>query len=579
MESNFDFAGYVTKANVVCTDGRVIEKDAFAHNDGKTVPLVWEHLHKSPDNVLGVVTLQAREDGMYGYGKFNHSDMAEYAKHLVAEKNIDKMSIFAGHVKEASKHVSHGDIIEVSLVFAGANPGAFIDNVCIAHSDGSEEIVAEEMIMNVGEEIITENIEFEHADTEEQTEETTEEKTVEDVINTMNDEQKTVFYYALAKLSQKEEIEHSDKGGDSTMRENVFDAASKAEENTKKTLTHSQMEEIFADATKTGSLKQSFMHAAATYGIDAVDVLFPDAKDYGDGTPQTKAPEMTWVPDVIDTAHHSPFSRVKTTVVDITNDAARAMGYVKGKKKKDEVVKALKRVTNPTTVYKKQTMDRDDILDITSFDVVAYLKGEMKTMLRYELARAALIGDGRGASDESKINEDNIRPIWTDDEVYAIHESIAKPTSETANDFVDKVMTNMADYKGSGAPTAFIPTNKYYELMKTRDTQGHRLYATPAELAAAMGVAKVVPVPQMEGLKRTADIAGNKIRTFELQTIVVNMRDYTFGSDKGGEMNMFDDFDIDYNQYKYLLETRTCGALVKPGSALVFEVYTDANKS
>lgn len=578
MESNFDFAGYVTKANVTCTDGRVIEKDAFAHNDGKTVPLVWEHLHKSPDNVLGTVLLQAKEDGMYGYGKFNHSDMADYAKHLVAEKNIDKMSIYAGHVKEEAKHVSHGDIIEVSLVFAGANPGALIDNVCIAHSDGSEEVISEEIVASVGDEIITENIEFEHSDTDE-------EKTIEDVINTMNEEQKTAFYYTVARMAEKtkedesEDVQHSDtEGGDNIMKENAFDKYSQTNKTEKKnTLTHSQIEEIFADATKTGSLKQSFMHAAATYGIDPVDVLFPDAREYNGGTPQTKAPEMTWVPSVLDAAHHSPFSRIKTTILDITADEARAKGYVKGKLKKEEIIKALKRVTTPTTVYKKQKIDRDDLLDITSFDVVAYLKGEMRTMLRYELARAALIGDGRTASDDDKINEDNIRPIWTENEVYAIHEQEAYNANQTANEIVDSVMTKMVDYKGSGAPTAFMGNTLYYKLLLTRDTMGHRLYNTPADLAAAMGVSKIVPVPQMDGQTRTIEV-GAKNRTLTLQLIVVNMNDYTFGSDKGGELSMFDDFDIDYNQYKYLLETRTCGALIKPASALVFETYTETNK-
>ena len=361
------------------------------------------------------------------------------------------------------------------------------------------------------------------------------------------------------------------------MKENAFDKYSKTDKHEKKnTLTHSQIEEIFADATKTGSLKQSFMHAAATYGIDPVDVLFPDAREYN-RAPQTKAPEMTWVPEVIDAAHHSPFSRIKTTIIDITEDEARAKGYTKGKLKKEEIVKALKRVTTPTTVYKKQKMDRDDILDITSFDVVAYLKGEMRTMLRYELARAALISDGRTAVDEAKINEDNIRPIWTENEVYAIHEQEAYNASKTANEIVDGVMAKMADYKGSGAPTAFIGNTLYYKLLLSRDTMGRRLYNTPTDLAAAMGVGKIVPVPQMDNQTRTLDV-GSKTRTLTLQMIVVNMNDYTFGSDKGGELSMFDDFDIDYNQYKYLLETRTCGALTKPASALVFETYTETNK-
>lgn len=570
---DFDFSGWATRANLKCSDGRTIMKDAFKHNDGQTVPLVWNHQHNDPNEVLGHALLENRDEGVYAYCKFNETESGKTAKLLVQHGDVDALSIYANQLKENMSNVIHGNIREVSLVLAGANPGAFIDSV-IMHGEESDD----EAIIYTGE-----NISLQHANDEKKEEskddkkttddsnkkeetKTESEETVADVFNTLTDKQKTVVYAMIGQaLEGADDEDKDDEGGSETMKHNVFDKDTQNQEET--VLSHAAMETIIGDAKRYGSMKESFLAHAQDYGIENIDYLFPEAKTLNN-TPEFIKRDMGWVSTVMSGVHHTPFSRIKSMFADITEDDARAKGYIKGKLKKEEVFSLLKRTTTPTTVYKKQKMDRDDVVDITDFDVIAWLKSEMRMMLDEELARAFLVGDGRLASSDDKINEQNIRPIWKDEDLYTIKSLVTVPSGGSlAEEFIDQSVRAMKDYKGSGLPTAFMTEEMLTECLLLKDTNKHRLYKNAEEVATAMRVSRIVTVPIMEGLKRTVDS-----NTFELKALIVNLNDYNVGADKGGAVNMFDDFDIDYNQQKYLIETRCSGALTKPYSAIALEV-------
>ena len=570
-----DFGGWATRANLRCSDGRVILRDAFKDNDKGIVPLVWNHQNNDPDNVLGHALLENREDGVYAYGFFNDNPKSQRAKNLVKHGDICSLSIFANQLKQDGSAVRHGRIIEVSLVTAGANPGAFIDDI-MAHSGDSE---AEGAIMFSGEEGLDLNTELSHADTEETTmpeNKSMDDETIADVIKTMNDKQRKVLNYMVGEaLSQSDdsdddgegEAAQSDDTGetfdgeDKIMKHNVFDGATST--NDKDTLTHSEMTAILNDAKRYGSVKES----ALQHGIEQVDWLFPEPKTQ-QATPEFITRKMDWVTVVMNGVHHTPFSRVKSLFADLTEDEARARGYMKGKLKKEQVFSLLKRTTTPTTVYKKQKMDRDDVIDITDFDVISWLKQEMRFMLDEELARAFLIGDGRLASSDDKINETNIRPIWTDEELYTISQVFTAGADEsaTAKSMINAAIRGRKNYRGSGNPTLFTTEDDLTNMLLLTDTTGRDLFADEAALARKLRVSRIVTVPVMEDQTRTV---GSKTRT--LHGIIVNLNDYNVGADRGGAVNMFDDFDIDYNQQKYLIETRCSGALIKPYSAIVLE--------
>ena len=577
----YDFSGWATRANLKCSDGRIIRPDAFKHNDGQTVPLVWNHQHNDPNEVLGHALLENRTEGVYAYCKFNDTESGKTAKLLVEHGDVDQLSIYANQLKQQGPNVMHGNIRELSLVLAGANPGAFIDSI-IMHGEESDE----EAIIYTGENISlyhAESEEDEHADEDEKKDDSLQhaeqkdeqkgeasmaenkEKTVAEVFDTLNEEQKTVVYaligQALEDAGAGEDDEDSE-GGNDNMKHNVFDN----EDTMENVLTHDAMDTIISDAKRYGSLKESFLAHAGTYGIDNIEYLFPEAKSLNT-PPDFIKREMGWVQKVMNGVHHTPFSRIKSMFADITEDEARAKGYIKGKLKKEEVFSLLKRTTTPTTIYKKQKLDRDDVVDITDFDVVAWLKSEMRMMLDEEIARAILVGDGRLSSSDDKINEQNIRPIWTDEDLYTIKSLITVPVGgNEAEEFIDQSVRAMKDYKGSGSPVAFMTESMLTECLLLKDTNKHRLYKNADEVATAMRVSSIVTVPVMEGLKRTS---GSD--TFDLKAIIVNLNDYNVGADKGGAINMFDDFDIDYNQQKYLIETRCSGALIKPYSAIVLE--------
>jgi len=566
---NFDFSGYATKNNLKCSDGRTIQKDAFKDNDGQKVPLVWQHFHDDPANVLGHAVLENREDGVYAYCVFNDTDAGKTAKQLVQHGDIDSLSIFANKLIEKGKTVIHGIIREVSLVLARANPGALIDNPVLQHSHGSETEVQDEAVIFTGEKLSAGGTKdfIDHASS------AGDDKTLKDVFDTLSEEQKTVVYAMLAHALEDgsdesegstKKIQHSDKGG-KTMKVNAFDK--KDEDQKVKSLTHAQFQEILVDAQKCGSFREAFLAHTQTYGIENIDYLFPDAKTV------TPTPEMImrrneWVGGVIAGTHHTPFSRIKSTAADITADDARAKGYVKGSLKKEEVIALLKRITTPTTIYKKQKLDRDDIIDITDLDVVAWLKAEMRMMLDEELARAILVGDGRDAEDDDKISETNIRPIYKDDDLYAHHVTIA--ADKDIEEVMDDIVRARKNYKGTGNPALYTDAKTLTDMLLIKDTTGRRIFPTVAELASCLRVSKIVEVEVMEDLTRTVTI--DDVETIvQLKGIIVNLSDYTVGADRGGVISMFDDFDIDYNQYKYLLETRCSGALVRPKSALVIE--------
>lgn len=564
----FDFSGWATRNDILCADGRTIRRNAFKVNDGKTVPLVWNHQHNDPDNILGHALLENRDEGVYAYCTFNESEAGQNAKELVRHGDIKSLSIYANKLKQSGNDVIHGVIRELSLVLAGANEGAFIDSVMV-HGEEADDA----MIIGYDENIMLYHAEDQKKEEPKETkkEESSDDETVEDVFNTLTEKQKNVVYTLIgAALESNDEddedededdVEHSE-GGYEDMKTNVFDR----EDNMENTLSHDAMDTIIKDAKRYGSMRDSFLAHAGDYGIDDIEWLFPDARNVTQ-TPQFIQREMGWVQVVMNGTHHSPFSRIKSIFADITEEEARARGYIKGKLKKEEVFGLLKRTTTPTTIYKKQKLDRDDVIDITDFDVIAWLKGEMRLMLDEEIARAILVGDGRPSSSDDKINEQNIRPIWKDDDLFTIKSLITVEEGESeAEAFIDQSVRAMKDYKGSGAPTAFMTEAMLTECLLLKDVNKHRLYKNADEVATAMRVSRIVTVPVMEGLQRTED--SNK---YNLKAIIVNLNDYNVGADKGGAINMFDDFDIDYNQQKYLIETRCSGALIKPFSAIVLE--------
>lgn len=561
----YDFSGWATRNNLKCSDGRTIMKDAFKHNDGQTVPLVWNHQHNDPLNVLGHALLENRDEGVYAYCKFNETESGKNAKLLVEHGDVSALSIYANRLKQQGSNVMHGDIREVSLVLAGANPGAFIDSV-MSHGEESDD----EAIIYTGE-----DISLFHADENKDKpvdEKSEDDETIADVFNTLTEKQKTVVYAMIGQALEEKGSEDNNnndesKGGNKTMKHNVFDK----EDNKNDVLSHSDLEAIFADAKRYGSLKDSVL----AHGIEQIDYLFPDAKNVTD-TPQFIQRDMGWVKNVMNSVHHTPFSRIKSVLADITEDDARAKGYIKGNQKKDEVFTLLKRTTTPTTIYKKQKLDRDDVVDITDFDVVAWLKYEMRTMLDEEIARAILVSDGRLSSSDDKINEQNIRPIWKDDDLYTIKAPVEVASNATSDQkakaFIRAAIKARKNYKGSGEPTLYTTEDVLTDCLLMEDTTGRVIYDSVAKLATALRVKEIVTVPVMENQTRT-DSENN---TLSLMGLIVNLADYNVGADKGGAVNMFDDFDIDYNAQKYLIETRCSGALIKPYSAIALELKTTA---
>lgn len=562
---DFDFSGYATRNDLRCSDGRTIRSGAFVDNDGGTVPLVWQHGHNSPDNVLGHALLENRNDGVYCYAKFNNGEQAKTAKELVKHGDVDSLSIFANKLTQRGGDVLHGNIVEVSLVLSGANPGARIDNVSLQHSDGSIEELDEAVIFT--------GLELSHADeTEEDNSkeaDVADEETVADVLNTLTDKQKDAVYYVIGQAIEdaNQDDDTDDTNEEEAMHSNIFEGEDTLTgSNDEFELAHSAVADALEDARRhnLSSFKDAFLQHAGTYGIDNIEVLFPDARSVADEPTFIKR-RTDWVSGVLNEAKHSPFSRIKSIHADITEDKARALGYTKGNKKKEEVFKLLKRVTTPTTIYKKQKFDRDDLIDITDLNVVAWVKKEMRLMLDEELARALLIGDGREISSQDKINEENIRPIWKDDSLYTIKVLLEKKV--VGEDLVDAFIKSFADYEGTGTPKLYTTKTIVTELLLLKDKIGRRLYETKASLASALGVSEIVEVPVMKGATRETKKNG----TADLLGIIVNMADYTIGADKGGEVNMFDDFDIDFNQFKYLLETRVSGALTQPKTAIAVE--------
>lgn len=588
MDKTYDFAGWATRNNVRCADGRTIMKDAFKENNGQKVPLVWNHRHDDPYTVLGHALLENRDEGVYAYCKFNNTESGQNAKELVQHGDITSLSIYANRLQQDGGNVIHGVIREVSLVLAGANPKAVIANV-IQHgeelNDEAQIYFDEPLVLEHADEDKKEKTMVEDKKEEEKTmvdeKKTSEnEETIADVIATFNEKQKKVFYALIGQaLSEKENNNESEE--DNSVKHNVFD---RDDENQENVISHADLQEVLKDAKRCGSLRDSAIQhgledvqylAHADYGVDPVDYLYPDARNVT-ATPQMIQRNTAWVSKVMQGVHHTPFSRVKSLFANITGDEARARGYVKGNRKLEEVITLLKRTTTPTTVYKKQKMDRDDIIDITDFDVVAWLKGEMRGMLEEEIARAILVGDGRSPSSDDKINEMNIRPIWTDDDLYTIKAAVTPPSNATAEDtaklMVKQIVKARKDYKGSGNPTFFTTEDVLTDMLLIQDSTGRDIYDTEEKLRTKLRVKEIVTVPVMEGLTRT----DGESKTRKLAGIIVNLDDYNVGADKGGAINMFDDFDIDYNQEKYLIETRCSGAMIKPYSAIAIEVVESA---
>ena len=626
MPRKYDFCGWATKNNVKCSDGRTIKKDAFIDDDGITVPLVWNHDHGDPNNVLGHALLQNREEGVYAYCEFNDTECGRTAKELVKHGDVTRLSIYANKLKQIGGDVIHGAIKEVSLVLAGANPNAVIENVLthgenpddvesafifttsdgdLCHSD--KEIEKEELLLKKKKELENEDDESEeesevpeaneedsddkedekdvkekeekikHSDKEEKIMPDSKERTVQVVWDEMTDEQKNCVYAIVGQA-----VEDAKKGGnDGNMKHNVFESDYYDNSNV---LSHADEELIIKDGPKYGSLKESVLAHTDDYGIQSIesqfgsptygiDALFPDYREMNT-PPEFLKRETSWVSTVMGGVHHTPFSRIKTTFADITGEQARALGYMKGNLKKEEVFTLLKRTTDPQTIYKKQKLDRDDIIDITSFDVVAWIKAEMRVMLDEEIARAVLVGDGRLASSDDKIKEDHVRPIWTDAELYTIHSAIdikdlTKDQQTVA--FMEACIRARKDYKGSGNPILLTTEDTVTDMLLLKDNIGRYMYESEDKVATRLRVKRIVTVPVMENLTR--EVSGV---TRTLVGLIVNLNDYNIGADKGGSINLFDDFDIDYNQYKYLIETRCSGALIKPKSAISVEFYNSA---
>lgn len=602
----YDCAGYVTRYGVKCTDGVTISRGAFADQNGSRVPVVWMHIHDDVEAVLGHADLEARDDGMYGKISFNNTEAGVAAKELVNHGDVVAFSIHANHLKrnKLTNVVSHGMIREVSLVMAGANPEAYIEKLNLAHSDDGDDFDDANIWTAGGVELIhadeekkedpdVKDEDMKHEDTNSEDEKKSEgsDKTVQQVLDTLNEEQKTAVAYLIGKALEEKggSVEHNDDDDEEDnpdMKHNVFDPENAAAP----TLSHDDMQKILKDAKRLGSLKQAVLehceaggddaealqdviqHADGDYGVTNVGYLFPDARKMTN-EPIFIQRDQTWVSQVMSKVHRTPFSRIKSIFADITEDEARAKGYIKGKLKKEEVFSLLKRTTTPTTIYKKQKMDRDDQLDITDFNVVAWLKSEMRMMLNEELARAILIGDGRLASSDDKINEQNIRPVWTDSELFTVKYPVTAGTSdaEHAKNFIKAVVKSRKLYKGSGNPDLYTTEDMLTEMLMLEDTTGRVLYDTVEKLRTALRVNSIVTIESMVGLTRSDDTG----KTQALDALLVNLNDYNVGADKGGEVNMFDDFDIDYNQYKYLMETRCSGALTRPYAAIAFEVQKD----
>lgn len=585
--TGYDFSGYATRNDIRCMDGRTIRKDAFKDCDGTTVPLVWMHQHDDPAKVLGHAVLENRQDGVYAYGYFNDTDAGRNARSLVDNGDVNRLSIYANQLKEKAGNVLHGVIREVSLVLAGANPGAYIDNLSMEHSGEDE--------YEDGDAIIYFDQELQHASSDEnktnqndsdEGEGKMAEKTVKDVFDSMTDEQKQVVYFMIG---QALEGKNDDDEGDDDVKHNVFE-----HDDYDTSLTHADMQMIMDDAKKLGSLKKaveehlgdasaleyrgSLAHAVYNdeeygggeqkYGIANMPVLFPDYKTISN-TPEFIKRNDEWVSTVMSGVRHTPFSRIKSIFANITMDEARAKGYIKGKRKAEEVFSVLKRTTDPQTIYKKQKLDRDDVIDITDFDVVAFMKGEMRAMLNEEAARAILIGDGRLSTDDDKIFPNHIRPIWGDDELYTIKVPVAPGADDekTAKAMIRAIIKKRKEYKGSGNLTMFTTEDWLSEMLLIEDGIGHPLYADVAALARKLRVNRIVTVPVMEN---QTDSDGN-----QLAAIILDLKDYNVGADKGGEVNLFDDFDIDYNQMKYLIESRFSGALVRPYSAMAVTIGSE----
>lgn len=653
-KNSYDFSGWATKNDLLCADGRTIRKNAFKDDDGRTVPLVWQHDHTDPTRVIGHAILENRDEGVYAYCSFNNSDMGQHVKELVRHRDVNSLSIYANKLKQSGGDVLHGVIREVSVVLAGANPGAMIEFPIMEHgeeseteakiwtgdeelelgggmdlahadeepeekkpeekkteekaeeksekeSDDSDETVKDVLdTLNeeqkgvleflVGKAISGEDVpddeEVSHADSEEKESGSKDEKTVGDVLKTLNPKQKKVFEFIIASAiasqeeseekpeEEKEEEEgasHSDDEGDAfIMKKNVFDNSQMTEEND--TLTHAQMDTLIKDAKSMGSLKASVLSHSEEYGIEQIDYLMPEYKEAsGNAAPVFKKRDTKWVDRVMNGVHHIPFSKFKSTVADITDDEARARGYITGSKKKNEVFTLLRRTTDATTVYKKQKLDRDNMIEITSFDVVAWLKGEMRMMLDEELARAFLVGDGRDSSSEDKINPLNIRPVLTDDDLFVIRKEIEPGENQPWGDaLIDAVTYAWEEYQGSGDALAFMTRRTHSKLKLLKDRMGRKVYENDAAIASALGVKDIVFVPAI-GDASTVRVDTTNDKTYKPAVIILDLADYTVGADKGGSINMFDDFDIDYNQMKYLIETRCSGALTLPYSAIVIE--------
>ena len=649
-KEKFDFGGWATKNDLLCADGRTIRRDAFKDDDGRTVPLVWQHNHDDPTRVIGHAVLENRNEGVYAYCSFNNSELGQHVKELVSHGDVRSLSIYANKLKQRGGDVIHGIIREVSVVLAGANPGAVIEFPILAHGEESEE----EAVIWTGDEELSMGIEetdedLSHAEkeepkekAEEKTEEKKEEKkeepakkneTVQDVLDTLTEKQMQVLQYLIGRAisgeaehdamdDDEESIEHADEKGETvqdvldtlnetqtqvvqylvgraleeaekepaskeeeekpvshsindegenkTMDRNVFDVDAMKEQQEENVLTHAQMDTIIKDAKRLGTMKASVLEHSAEYGIDQIDYLMPEYKEVnGNGAPKFIKRDTKWVAKVMAGVHHIPFSKFKTTFADITEDEARAKGYITGHRKKEEVFGLLRRTTDATTVYKKQKMDRDNVVEITSFDVIAWLKTEMRMMLDEELARAFLIGDGRDPSSEDKINEQNIRPVLRDDDLFVIRQPlVVAQGQERADAIIDAVTYGWENYQGSGNCIAFMTRRAHSQFKLLKDGIGHRMYKTDSEIASALGVKEIAFVPQMGDASTVRTANGH---TYKPCVIILDLEDYTVGADKGGSINMFDDFDIDYNQMKYLIETRCSGALVTPYSAIVVE--------
>ena len=594
----FDFSGWATRNNLRCSDGRTIRKDAFKDDNGQVRPLVWNHQHNAPTNILGHALLENREEGVYAYCTFNDTKNGQDAKKLVEHGDIVALSIFANQLRENGGDVLHGAIREVSLVLAGANPGAFIDSV-IKHSDSDDG----EAIIYTGESLSLyhsdseegeaeeatskdESASMSHASDDKQADENGEgaeessadesegNKTIAEIYDGMTEEQKDAVGYLVEKaLDEANSNTEEDSKEEDTVKHNVFEQKETQEKNV---LSHDAMTAIIGDAKRYGSMKESYLAHAEEYGIGNLEYLFPEEKTAtGGNTPIFIQRDMSWVQDLMGSVHHTPFSRIKSLFADITEDDARAKGYIKGKLKKEEFFSLMKRTTVPTTIYKKQKMDRDDVIDITDFDVIAWLKTEMRMMLNEEIARAALVGDSRLASSDDKINEQNIRPIWTDADLFTIKApftvSAGASDDDKAKAFIRAAIKARKDYKGSGNPILFTTEDVVTDCLLLTDEMGRDLYESVDKLATKLRVRKIVTVPVMEGLTRKGT-GDDSASTYTLYGIIVNPTDYNIGADKGGAINMFDDFDIDYNQQKYLIETRCSGALIRPYSAIAVEL-------